>query len=220
MPRTLFIGDVHGCLDELQDLLAACGWSRQDQVVLVGDLTAKGPDSQGVVQLARERGFSAVLGNHDDHVLHMRDKDPREAKREHHAHVAASLRPEDLRWLADLPLTLTFDLDGGSYLAVHGGLVPGVPLQAQSRKELLNLRSLRADGSPSRRIEGTPWGAMWPGPAHAVYGHDAVRGLQQHPFATGLDTGCVYGNRLTALMVPGRVIKAVPARRVYSRIER
>lgn len=220
MPRILFIGDVHGCLDELQDLLAACGHGREDQVVLVGDLTAKGPDSQGVVQLARESGFSAVLGNHDDHVLHMRDKDPHEAKREHHAKVAASLRPEDLRWLAGLPLTLTFEAEAGTYLAVHGGLVPGVPLEAQARKELLNLRSLRADGSPSRRIEGTPWGALWPGPAHVVYGHDAVRGLQQHPFATGLDTGCVYGNRLTALMVPGRVIKAVPARRIYSRIER
>ena len=59
--RTLVVGDVHGCVDELQALLLQCGVVRGDRVVLAGDLVAKGPDSRGVVQLAREIGALAVL---------------------------------------------------------------------------------------------------------------------------------------------------------------
>src|SRR4051812_578872 len=69
-PRTLIIGDVHGCLDELKDLLdVAATEGMPEQIILVGDLVAKGPDSQGVLQFARQRGIRAVLGNHDAKVL-------------------------------------------------------------------------------------------------------------------------------------------------------
>ena len=54
--RTLIVGDVHGCLEELEDLLEESGWEEDDQLVLVGDLVAKGPDSLGVIRLMREMG--------------------------------------------------------------------------------------------------------------------------------------------------------------------
>jgi hypothetical protein len=101
-------------------------------------------------------------------------------------------------------------------VVVHGGLVPGVAIEKQERDHLLNLRSIAADGQPSKRIEGNPWGALWPGPEQVVYGHDAIRGLQRHPFATGLDTGCVYGRALTALVLPAGELVSVPARRAYA----
>jgi len=219
MGRTIFIGDVHGCVDELRALLKQCACSNDDQVILVGDLVAKGPDSAAVVQLARESGYSAVLGNHDEHVLTVAKHGAPAGKREHHALVAATLSSADLQWLADRPLWMAPHVVGWNVLVVHGGFVPGVPLNAQPRKYLLNLRSIHKDGSPSRRIDGAPWASLWQGPAHVVFGHDALRGLQQHPFATGLDTGCVYGQRLTAMILPENRLVSVPAKQAYSSVD-
>src|SRR5258708_24594444 len=224
--RTIIIGDVHGCLDELVRLVRTCGGVRDSRLVLVGDMVAKGPDSLGVLQWAREAGAAAVLGNHDDHLLKL---DPRgdggggkKKPRPELERLAATLAPADWDWLGRLPLTRLFAAGDAAadepVVVVHGGLVPGLAIEAQERRHLLALRIITDDGQPSNRIEGTPWGARWPGPQHAVHGHDAVRGLQQNRHATGLDTGCVYGRQLTALILPEKRLVSVPARREYAPI--
>jgi hypothetical protein len=216
--RTIFVGDVHGCLDELEDVLRLAALdAATDGVILVGDLVAKGPDSRGVLALVRERGFRAVLGNHDAKVLslgrHLKESES-DPERGEHARVAATLTGDDWTLLEQLPLVIT--VPEVAAIAVHGGLVPGVPLEAQPRKFLLNLRSITPAGEPSKRVDaGVPWGSTWPGPQHVVFGHDAMRGLQRHRFATGLDTGCVYGGALSALILPENRIISTPARRAY-----
>jgi len=214
--RTVVVGDVHGCLEELLALIVKCGVTPDDRVVLVGDVVAKGPDSQGVVQWARESGAHAVLGNHDAHVLRAIAGDA--AVKGHHVKVAGELGAADVRWLKERPLWLRLPT-ASPHVVVHGGLVPGVPVEHQAREHLLNLRSITDDGKPSKRIEGKPWGAAWPGPEHAVFGHDAVRGLQQHKHATGLDTGCVYGRQLTALVLPANDLVSVDAHRAYAEMK-
>jgi Calcineurin-like phosphoesterase len=217
--RTIIVGDVHGCLDEMERLFRLCAvdWSG-DRVILVGDLVAKGPDSQGVVQLARERNIAAVLGNHDAKVLTFSPGSEAAGlpagKAKHHAQVAYTMGPADWAYLQALPLTRALpDLDT---VVVHAGLVAGVPLDQQPRDMAINMRSITPDGQPSKRIEaGVPWASAWTGPAHVVFGHDAVRGLQLHKFATGLDTGCVYGRALTALILPENNLMSVRARRSY-----
>jgi Calcineurin-like phosphoesterase len=211
MPRTLIVGDVHGCLDELDALLRLAELQPGDRLVLAGDLVAKGPDSQGVVQLARERGALAVLGNHDAHVLSFREGKP---LKPHHLEVAKSLTTPDWEYLEQLPLWLDFpELNA---LVVHAGLVPGLALWQQQKHVLLNLRSFGPSLEPSTRVDGgVPWASRWPGPRFVCFGHDAVRGLQQHPFALGLDTGCVYGKTLSAVWLPERRLLQVPARRAW-----
>ncbi len=211
MRRTLLIGDVHGCNDELGELLEVSQWTEQHRLVLVGDLVAKGPDSAGVVQRARELGALAVLGNHDAHLL---DVHAGTSKKAHHVKLAKAMGKADWAYLEQLPLWLEFpELNA---LVVHAGLIPTVELARQPKHVLLNIRSIDSEGQASTRADGgVPWASRWPGPRHVIFGHDAIRGLQRHPHATGLDTGCVYGRELTGLWLPEHKLVSVKAHRVW-----
>ncbi len=217
MSRALVIGDVHGCSEELDELLAAVA-DDEREVVFVGNLVAKGPDSRGVVARARELGARSVVGNHDLKVLRVAIALARgeslEASRGHRV-AAQSLVPDDVAWLASLPYTIR--LAEHDAIVVHAGLVPGVPLEAQSDRDLVTMRSIARDGSATSRIEeGVPWASLWEGPELVLFGHDAVRGLQEHPHAVGLDTGCVYGGRLTAMLLPERELVSIEAHRAWA----
>jgi hypothetical protein len=217
--RTLVVGDVHGCREELEDLLEQSGWDEDDELVSVGDLVAKGPDSLGVLRLMREARGRAVRGNHDQHCLRWWEAkraghDPPKLKPAHQR-VVDELEDSDWQWLADLPFFL--ELPEHDALVVHAGLLPGLAPRDQKPDDLMNMRSVLPDGTASRVYEeGTPWTLLWEGPPLVVFGHDAVRGLQQHPHAIGLDTGCVYGGWLTGVWLPDRDLVSVPARASYS----
>lgn len=216
------VGDVHGCADELADLLRACEHGRSDEVVFVGDLVAKGPDSRGVLAAFRALGARGVRGNHDAHVLRWLDaRDRGEAPPSlgrAHRDVAEALDERDWATLRDLPPWLRLPTHGA--LVVHGGVVPGVALELQDPRLLMNLRTLRPDGTGSTRAEdGVLWGQAWPGPELVLFGHHARAGLQRHPHAIGLDTGCVYGGQLSACILPARAIVSVPARRAWTPVE-
>jgi Calcineurin-like phosphoesterase len=222
MQRTIVIGDVHGCLDELQAILRQSGVGRGERVVLAGDLVAKGPDSRGVVQLVREIGALAVLGNHDAYSIDVWRRRRQGETRHPRRWLLDTLDESDWAFLESLPLFLRLgeEREGGPEAAVvHAGAVPGVPLEAQERDDLLSLRSMVGGTAPTRRLlMRWPWAAAWRGPEHIVFGHDAVRGLQQYPLATGVDTGCVYGRALTAVELPSRRLYTVAARRRYAAV--
>jgi diadenosine tetraphosphatase ApaH/serine/threonine PP2A family protein phosphatase len=219
MNRLIFVGDIHGCIDEFQALLKAVRYGQGDRLVLVGDLVAKGPDSQSVVAAARELGVQAVRGNHDQRVVdygRLRAAgEPLPLMKPHHAQALDALHADDLAYLAALPLWLRFPDE--NILVVHAGVVPGVPLEQQNPRDLITIRSLKPDGTGSSRLnEGVLWATQWHGPEEIVFGHDAVRGLQHHEHAVGLDSGCCYGRELTAYLLPERRLVSVRAKRVYN----
>ena len=144
-----------------------------------------------------------------------------------HREVADQLRPED--WTILEASVFHFDLPTHEARVVHAGVIPGVPIEKQSPNVLLTVRSIDDKGQPSDRAHGFPlWGTLYKGPPHVVFGHNAVTGLQLHPWATGLDTGCVYGGRLAAMVlqenetIPRRaadrekLLAFEPARRMYA----
>lgn len=199
-------------------LLAHVGLSSRDRLVMVGDLVNKGPASLDVIQLVRSHGGESVVGNHDQLLIHaIRAKGTKSFDDfpETIRKTAKRIGPDDAEWLMTRPTTLA--LPEQHALVVHAGLVPNVPISSQSREHMITMRSLRSDGSATKRIEeGVPWASLWPGPEHVYFGHDAVRGLQRWPYATGLDTGCVYGGRLTACILPDREFVSIPAVRTYT----
>src|SRR5712692_9424553 len=68
-PRTIIIGDIHGCYDELRELLDRANAGPDDRVVSVGDMLRKGPHPDRCVELWRASGYLAVLGNQDERLL-------------------------------------------------------------------------------------------------------------------------------------------------------
>jgi hypothetical protein len=222
-PRVIAIGDVHGCIDELQDLLRECNYQPGDLVVFLGDLVCKGPDSTSVVQMAREIGAIGVRGNHDFEVIrwHQAIKsgvDPPVVGSEHF-HIASCLSKADMNWMYSLPWYISSKELGA--LFVHAGFVSGIRLAKQNPRLMMNMRSILPDGTvTSKFFNNWPWARLWDGPQTVLFGHDADRGLQQYEHAIGLDTGCVYGGRLTACILPEKRLVSVSARREYFKYRR
>ena len=222
-PRVIAIGDVHGCIDELQDLLRLCDYQPGDLVCFLGDLVCKGPDSISVVQMAREIGAIGIRGNHDFEVVRWYQAiqsgvEPPVVGSEHF-HIASCLSKADMKWLHALPWYIS-SKDLGA-LFVHAGFVAGIRLAKQNPRLMMNMRSILPDGTvTSKFFSNWPWARLWDGPQTVLFGHDADRGLQQYEHAIGLDTGCVYGGRLTACILPEKRLVSVNARREYFKYRR
>jgi len=203
MARSIFIGDVHGCARELADLLDRIGPTAGDLVYFVGDLVARGPDTRGVLRLFREVGAKGVVGNHEARLLEVRRArragEPTTKMGPTHEELLANLPDPDWALLEGLPLYMK--IAEHDVLLVHAGLAPGVPVERQDPWTLTHIRSLEG-GAPSAHPGSESWSAEYSGAEHVVFGHDARRGLQLRAHATGLDTACVYGERLSALVVP------------------
>lgn len=226
--RTIVVGDVHGCRVELEELLDRVAFASGDRLVFVGDLVARGPDSLGVLDVARRTGAVIVRGNHEQKLLDWRATQTRPAAERVtlgpiHLEVARALRPVDWILLESSPLSV--DFPENDLRVVHAGLDPSLPFEAQAPGTLMRIRTVPdPDPGPSGPVL---WGARYAGPPHVVFGHNAPAGLQLHPWATGLDSGCVYGRALTAMVLgprepvpPGeRARRAklvqVPARQVW-----
>jgi len=210
--RTIVVGDLHGCYDELIELLTTIDFSANDRVVAVGDLTVKGPKSREILDLfIADRRFRSVLGNHDLALL-------RFWRGERHKFTGAQKktgrelefdREKYSSFLSSLPLMI--DLD--SHLVVHAGLRPDRPLDQQDADDLLELRTLGRKKRTSRK--GTPWYDVYDGDKVVLFGHWPAPEPRRAPHAIGLDTGCVYGNRLTAYIVETDELVSVPARLFY-----
>jgi hypothetical protein len=227
MSRTVIVGDLHGCRAELEDLLARLAFGAGDRLVLVGDLVARGPDHAGTIDLAISLGARAVRGNHEDRLLRFHRRPDRPLGATHRA-VAAVLAERHWSYLASLPLWI--DLPEHGVRVVHAGVVPGVRIDEQKPRALMYMRCLDGHGKAREERGGALWGERYEGPMHVVFGHNAQADPQIHRHATGVDTGAVYGGRLTAMVLPAgmkpppprdraSVLVSVPARRVYHAVK-
>eukprot|EP00775_Hariotina_reticulata_P006999 gene6999-7213_t len=213
--RLILIGDVHGCLRELLQLLDTIKFDYgQDNLIFVGDLVNKGPRSQetaafvGLLCGHPEQHTWSVRGNHDDAALAAwRQLQQGEPPTDPMLQWVSQLQPRDVNFLKELPFSLT--IEGYDIVVVHAGLVPGLHLHAQDLAVMTTIRDVkqRRDGSfiPLDHADGNSqaWAGFWQGPQHVMFGHDSPRRLQTSPpYATGIDSGCCHAGQLTACLLP------------------
>lgn len=204
-PRTIFIGDVHGCIDELQALVKRLRLSGEDRVIMLGDLINRGPDPAGVVAWVAENGFEALMGNHEDEYL-------REYPRnEHYAALRDELGDDLHRWIENRPLWI----EGPSFLCVHAGLKPGSPPKEEDRRYLLNIRTWDGTGRDIRTPTNPAWYEFYKEDRPVFYGHWAQRGLTIRRNTVGLDSGCVYGRALSAWILEEEKLVQQKAKHMY-----
>jgi hypothetical protein len=211
MGRTIVIGDLHGCFDELSDLLKLAELRTDDRVIAVGDLIVKGQKNREVLDLFIEDDrFFSVIGNHDRALRQYWRGEPVRLTKDQRitASQLESNREGYSAYLRSLPFTINL----GTHLVVHAGVRPGVPLRRQMASDLTEMRTMGAN--PSRR-KGLPWYDVYRGQRIVLFGHWPAKTPRLAPRAIGLDTGCVYGGSLTGYIIESNQFLSVPARRPY-----
>ncbi|HSF39721.1 MAG TPA: AAA family ATPase [Thermoanaerobaculia bacterium] len=229
------IGDVHGCADELEELLAALGYVRDEtgvfrhparrKVVFLGDLVDRGPRVPDVLRIAMgmvaARTALAVPGNHDAKLVrwlagrNVRMAHGLERSAEQLEEESPEFRERAARFLDGLPSHLV--LDGGQLVAAHAGMKEEMQGRSTGR-----VREFALYGETTGEMDefGLPvrlkWAASYRGSALVVYGHTPVYEPEWLHHTINLDTGCVFGGRLTALRYPENELVSVPARRAYA----
>ncbi|MBL8258223.1 MAG: polynucleotide kinase-phosphatase [Candidatus Competibacteraceae bacterium] len=234
------IGDLHGCYDELRELLSRLGYERRPddadgaeptyrhpegrKAVFLGDLVDRGPNISAVLRLVMAMVASGnalcVAGNHD--VKLARALRGRQVKISHG--LAESLQqlerePDDFRRQAAEfldKLVSHYVLDDGRLVAAHAGLREDLQGRGSGRVREF---ALYGDTTGETDEYGLPvrhdWAAEYRGRAWVVYGHTPTPVAEWLNRTICIDTGCVFGGALTALRYPEKTLVAVPARREY-----
>ncbi|HEV3361909.1 MAG TPA: polynucleotide kinase-phosphatase [Pseudonocardiaceae bacterium] len=229
------IGDIHGCRAELESLLTELGYRiSHDPVgarhpegrraVFVGDLVDRGPDTPGVLRLVMGMVAAGtalcVSGNHEAKLLRaLRGRDVRVTHGL--AESLAQLGEESEEFRAEVErfidgLISHYVLDGGRLVVCHAGLIEAYQGRASRRVRdfaLYGQSTGETDefGLPIRY----PWANEYRGKAMVLYGHTPVPAPEWVNNTLCLDTGCVFGGRLTALRYPERALVSVPASAVH-----
>ena len=235
------IGDIHGCYDELAALLTQLGYTRAPfahnpsphesfvaslarKAVFLGDLADRGPDSPGVLRLVMEmvaQGHAyCVPGNHDIKLL--RKLRGRDVQLTHGiAETLAQLEKEPPEFRSQVAkfldgLVSHYVFDGGKLVVAHAGMKEEMQGRGSGK-----VRDFALFGETTGEIDefGLPvrynWAADYRGQAMVVYGHTPVPEPEWLNRTINIDTGCVFGGKLTALRYPEKELVSVPAARVY-----
>lgn len=211
--RIFIVGDIHGCVDMLKRLMDKIDWRPDsDRLIFLGDYIDRGADSKGVVDFILELSRSSslvecLLGNHENILLDfLSSGDPRlllmngglttlESYQTGGKGKGEAQIPHDhLDFFNSLQLYLELD----DYYVVHAGFRPGVEIEKQTIEDLTWIREpfIFSDQDFGKKV---------------IFGHTPMSDPLVMDNKIGLDTGAVYGNRLTCLEIPHMKFHSVEA---------
>lgn len=204
MRRTVIIGDIHGCFEELLELIEKVDLRPDDVLVSVGDLVDRGPAPGDVVRLFRERPNSVVvMGKHERKHVRGIFSYAQEITRLQLGDRYA----ETVDWMGTLP----YYFENGYVRVVHAAMLSGVPL-AEQKEEIL-CGSTSGERELTTLFPNSYWHDHYTDAKPVVFGHHVTgrEPMIRDGRIFGLDTGACHGWNLTALCVPGFTVHSVEA---------
>ena len=218
--RHIIVGDIHGCYDELQSLLAQLNFDpAEDVLVSVGDIIDRGPKVRETIDfLFSLPRFHMVIGNHEEKLL--RYLEGRNVKPT--GGMQTTIDAYDGRFpleLAEQLRALPLILRTPSGIVVHAGFDPEMPPDEQGRADCLYMR-FYGGKTYFDEINGRAWFTLWPAELPRVFfGHIPLEDGPAAGNIYALDAGCVFGGRLRAFDSRDGQIHSVPAAKVHSHSE-
>lgn len=229
--RTILVGDIHGCIDEFDELVKKLSYDpKSDRLILLGDLIDRGPDSVGVVAKARKMNLECVMGNHELKFLKWYRSQGSRANVYDRKGYYSDFSDEDVNYISNMSLFIS--IPEHNTIVAHAGVRGGISALQQAKDDLCYIRyvdndqktiSLKRVSALGIAASGARfWTDFWHGPESIVYGHNVHS--YEEPLITeiypdvkcyGLDTGCVFGGRLTAMILETKEIIQVQAKKVY-----
>lgn len=213
MKNIVVYGDIHGCLDEFKKLRKKVDLKPDDLEISVGDFLNKGPYSIETLHYMLNNNIRSILGNNEAKIIklykrYLKEGSPYlETLRAHEKDTVSKITENELKYLEALP----YFLKVSNLTVVHGGLMPDTVLDENidnsTKKQITLLRYLNRDlvSIPWDDFEGRYkfWSELYKGhEGFVVYGHHPFDVPKIDEFAVGIDTGCVYGGKLTAIKFP------------------
>ncbi len=205
--RTLIIGDIHGCLESLKRLMDKVKWQPdQDRLIFLGDYIDRGPDSKGVIDfllgLMREsENIQCLMGNHESMFLDFLSgldistfliNGGENTLRSYYRKGETIIPPEHIQFLQNLKILVELP----DFYIVHAGLKPGLHIKDQCIDDMIWIREpfIYSKYDFGKKI---------------LFGHTVFYDPLIMDNKIGLDTGAVYGNKLTCLELPDMIFHSV-----------
>lgn len=214
--RSYIIGDLHGCSDMLEEMLSIIPWDPEsDNLIFIGDYIDRGDDSKGVIDILiklveSSSNVHCLMGNHESLFLeyyHGRNENAFlinggvATLNSYRVNGNIHIPPEHVSFIESLKTLVELD----NYYIVHAGLMPGIEMEKQTVKDKLWIREdfIFSDFDFGKKV---------------IFGHT--------PFPTpyvvlnkiGLDTGAVFGNKLTCIELPDEKFYHVGAKRIDNQL--
>jgi len=211
MSRLIIYGDIHGCYKEFLQLRSLISIQKYDVEICVGDTITRGKDSIKTLRYIQKNNIRSVVGNHENKIIrylkHEKSivNNPIELDQDENK-IVSELSVGDVDFMNNMPLFMKL----GKITVLHAGLQNSFNLGNLSKEEkskILRLRYLTKNHKfipfGEENSESVFWSEAYDGKqGFIVYGHQTFKEVKIDKYSLGIDTGCVYGNKLSAVVFP------------------